>query len=106
MSMKKEFLKVARLNEIHEQKGKLVVVDGDDVALFKRNGTVYALHNVCSHQHFSKLHDGEIRGLTVRCPMHGWMYDMVTGTAINGDGRVRTYNVQIKGEDVYLETLR
>lgn len=104
--MKSEFIKVARVKEIHEQRGKLVVVNGEDVALFKRDGTIFALHNVCSHQHFSKLHDGEIQGLTIRCPMHGWTYDMVTGKAINGSGRVRTYNVKIEGEDVCLEILR
>ena len=95
--------KVARVNELHEQCGKLVVVDGEDIALFKRDGRIFAINNVCAHQHFSKLHEGEIDGLTVTCPMHGWTYDLVTGKAINGDGRVRRYNVKIQGNDVYLE---
>jgi naphthalene 1,2-dioxygenase system ferredoxin subunit len=104
--MKAEFIRVARIDELHEQRGKLIAVDGEDVALFKRDGVVYALQNVCSHQHYSKLHDGEIEGLTVRCPMHGWTYDMITGRAINGDGRVRTYKVRIESENVFIEVKR
>ena len=101
-----DYIKVAAVNELREQGGKLVVVDGEDIALFKREGTVFAIQNVCAHQHFSKLHEGEITGLNVTCPMHGWTYDLVTGKAVNGDGRVRCYNVRVKGGDVYLEMPR
>jgi len=101
--MKAEFVKVARLDDLHEQRGKLVMVDGEDIALFKRNGAVYALHNVCSHQHFSKLHDGIVEGSHVTCPMHGWTYDMTTGKATNGSGKVRRFNVMIKDNDVYVQ---
>ncbi len=102
-NMDAEYIKVARVNDLHAQRGKLVVVDGEDIALFNREGRIYAIHNVCAHQHFSKLHEGEIDRLAVTCPMHGWTYDLLTGKAINGDGRVRTYNVRVEGNDVYVE---
>ena len=101
--MEPALVKVAHIDMLHEQRGTLVHVDGEDIALFKRDGVVYALHNVCSHQHFSKLHDGEIKDLTVTCPMHGWTYDLKSGKAINGDGRVRRYDVRVKNGDVFLE---
>jgi len=100
--MEREFVKVTRVDALHEQRGTLVQVDGEDIALFKRDGVIYALNNVCSHQHFSKLHDGEIREMTVTCPMHGWTYDLRSGKAINGSGRVRTYHVRVKDGDVFL----
>lgn len=100
--MERGFVKVARMDVLHEQRGTLVHVDGEDIALFKRDGVVYALSNVCSHQHFSKLHDGEIEGLRVTCPMHGWTYDLTSGKAINGGGRVRTYDVLVSDGDVFL----
>jgi nitrite reductase/ring-hydroxylating ferredoxin subunit len=96
-------VKVARVDQLKESRGTLVRVGIDDIALFKRDGTVYALNNVCSHQHFSKLHEGEIVNLSVICPMHGWTYDMQSGMATNGGGRVRTYPVHIQGNDVVLE---
>ncbi len=98
--------KVATLDELREEGGRLVVVDGEDVALFKRGGMIFAIQNVCAHQHFSKLHEGEVDGLTVTCPMHGWTYSLVTGKAINGDGKVRRYDVNIEGNDVYIESPR
>ena len=103
---KAKYVMVAKLGELHEHQGKLVKVDGEDVALFKRNGEIYALSNVCAHQHFSMLHQGEIVNLTVTCPMHGWTYDMVTGKAVNGSGRVKKYDVKVKGELVYVEFQR
>ena len=100
--MEYEYIRVAKLSEIREHRGKLVVVNGEDLALFQRDGKVYALSNVCAHQHFSKLHEGEIQGLTVTCPMHGWTYDMVSGRAINGNGKVQSFIVHVQGEDVYV----
>lgn len=101
--MESEYIKVATVHEIPAQCGRLVIVDGEDIALFKRDGKIYALHNVCAHQHFSKLHEGAIEGLTVTCPMHGWTYDLVSGKAVHGDGAVRTYKVKVKGDDVFIE---
>lgn len=94
---------VGKLKDIPERCGKLVIVDGEDVALFRRDKNVYALSNLCSHQHFSMLHKGEIDGLSVSCPMHGWTYDMTTGIAVKGNGRVKTYRVKVVDEEIFVE---
>jgi len=63
---------------------------------------VYALNNVCAHQHFSVLHQGEICAKQVSCPMHGWTYSLDSGIATTGNGRVKTYPVKIQGSDVFV----
>jgi nitrite reductase/ring-hydroxylating ferredoxin subunit len=98
-----EFVKVARLAEIHERRGMLVTVDGEEIALFKCDGEVHAISNVCAHQHFSMLHKGEVDGCIVTCPMHGWKYDMRTGKGTTGDGRVARFRVRTVGEAVMIE---
>ena len=35
--------------------------------------------------------------------MHGWTYSLETGKAVSGDGRVKTYEVKVEGENVYLQ---
>lgn len=97
-----EFVRVARLQELSDCRGKLVRLGDTEIALFRVAGRVYALNNVCAHQHFSKLHEGSVSGIHVSCPMHGWTYSMETGAAVSGEGEVKVYPIQIKGDEVYV----
>lgn len=103
MSAEPAFVPVARLSDIAEGRSIRVTLGDDDLALWRVGGKLYAIGNVCSHQHFSELHRGILSGLTVACPMHGWTYSLETGIALSGSGRVRTYNVKVEGDDVYVE---
>jgi nitrite reductase/ring-hydroxylating ferredoxin subunit len=97
------FVKATTLQQVHERRGTLVTIDGEDITIFKREGQLYAVNNICAHQHFSMLHQGEIQGYEVTCPMHGWTYDIRTGQSTTGQGRVASYNVKVVGEDVLVE---
>ena len=103
MSMEKSFGKGARLSDIAEGKSARVSLGDDEIALWRVRGKLYAIGNVCSHQHFSELHRGMLSGLTVACPMHGWTYSLETGIAVSGSGRVRTYEVKVEGENVFID---
>ncbi|HTY12099.1 MAG TPA: Rieske 2Fe-2S domain-containing protein [Bacteroidota bacterium] len=94
--------KVARVADLKENRGFLVRVAGEEISLFKIDGEILAIGNVCPHQHFSKLHDGEIKGCTVTCPMHGWTYDLRSGVSTNGSGRVKTYSIEVRQDEVFL----
>jgi nitrite reductase/ring-hydroxylating ferredoxin subunit len=94
--------KVARLHDLKERRGTLVCIDGEEIALFKIEGKVLAVGNVCPHQHFSKLHEGILDGKTLTCPMHGWSYDLESGKAVNADGKLKTFAVELRGDDVFL----
>ncbi len=97
-----EFVKVACVSDVHERQGKLIRIEDDEIALFKVDGKFYAINNVCAHQHFSALHQGELNGLKITCPMHGWTYSLETGKAISGSGCVKTYQVKVVGENVFV----
>lgn len=98
-----EFVKIASLAELKGAGGKMVHVRGLDIAIFRCEGEVIALNNVCSHQHFSMLHKGLVEDCTVTCPMHGWVYDLRTGKAMTGEGRVARYAVREEGGDLLVE---
>jgi len=102
MSAERSFVKVARLSDIAEGRSAKVRLGDDEIALWRVRGKFYAIGNVCSHQHFSELHRGILSGLTVACPMHGWTYSLETGIAVSGSGRVRTYEVKVEGENVFI----
>lgn len=95
-----EFVKVANVAEVAEGRGKFIRVNDDEIALFKVGGRLYAINNVCPHQHISALHQGTLDGLKVTCPMHGWTYSLETGEAVGGSGRVQTYEVKVLGQNI------
>lgn len=82
-------------------RGRLrVAADGHDILLVRAGGAIHACGNVCAHQHFAMLHAGTIDGCAVTCPMHGWSYDVRTGAALTGEGRIPVYPVSVEGDDV------
>ena len=101
--MKEGYVKVAKTSEIPESRCKKVMIGDEEIALWHVQGRFFALSAVCAHQHRSTLHAGEIKGLTISCPMHGWTYSLETGTTVTGEGRVRVFNVLVEGDDVFCE---
>jgi len=98
-----EFVKVAQVSDIPKRGGKLIHLDGEAIALWRVNGIVFAINNVCPHQHFSMLHKGTLEGVYVTCPMHGWTFSLEDGHPKFGNGKARTYQVKVVGEDVFVE---
>lgn len=94
---------VACTSEFREDQAKLICHGDTEIAIFKHGTSFYAIGNVCAHQHFSVLHQGEIDGCHVTCPMHGWKYDIRTGRSVTGEGRVSSYPVTIIDEKIMIE---
>ncbi len=94
------FVRVAKTTDMPPGSGRVVVVQGHPVALFNIEGRFYALSNVCLHRG-GPVGEGELDGPIVTCPMHGWEYDVRTGSnTINPSARLRTFEVRIEGDDV------
>ena len=96
-------VKATTTKNVFERCGTLVHIEGNDIAIFKRDAKYFAISNVCAHQHFSLLYKGRLDGLTVECPMHGWIYELETGKALTGNGKVATYPLRIEGDDILIE---
>lgn len=91
------------IDEVKEGRGKKVIVDGEEIVLFKVEREVCAVLNVCPHQKFHKLHEGMFENGIVTCPMHGWAYDVRTGISTNADGRLKTFPVEVADNIVHIE---
>lgn len=91
------------------------------VLVHSKQGKLYAIYGFCPHQR-SPLAAGVLGGLTVaagpgntfdyiregeilRCPWHGFSYDVTTGTCLAETKklRVKTYPVSIVDQEVFLE---
>ena len=93
---------------------RCVSVAGREIAVFHAGGRYCALANRCPHQgaplcrgtvdgthlpsrpgEFVWGREGEI----LRCPRHGWEFDLVTGRALfDSTVRVRTYVIGVEGD--------
>jgi nitrite reductase/ring-hydroxylating ferredoxin subunit/uncharacterized membrane protein len=60
-----------------------VVVEDTPVLLVRAHGSLYALHDRCSHRGCS-LADGELDGLEVVCACHGSRFDLRDGSVKQG----------------------
>lgn len=103
--MMKKFIRACSMDELEEKKGfRLILDDYNDIAIFKIDGNIFAVDNVCPHNHTPKIFQGYIEGKNVLCPVHLYKYSLETGRQSEGlGGTLRTYEVRIEGNDVYVE---
>ena len=99
-----EFVKVATKGEIPAGGGKIVQVGGTPVAVFNVEGKFFALHNTCLHQG-GPLGEGQVEGNAIRCPWHGWRFDLATGRNLTlPESRVARFSVKVEGEDLLVSS--
>ena len=107
---------VCRVSELPPGDRRIVQINGRSIGVFNVNGSFHALRNICPHQ-MAPLCQGRIAGTTlpskpgeykwaregeiIRCPWHGWEFDITTGRSVfNPHGlRVRTYQVTVEHDD-------
>lgn len=70
-------------------------VEGREIAVFRRENAFFALDNSCPHAG-GPLAEGDLDGDQVRCPWHGWGFDLNTGKcSFAHGGAVATYPVRV-----------
>ncbi len=100
---------LAKVSEIPEGERKLVKVNGVDVVVFRQDGRFHALNNACPHRQ-GPLSRGTVEaaadgsGCFVRCPMHGWKFDLATGDSHGRPANATVYALDRRGEELYIES--
>jgi len=101
---------IATVDEIPAGQRKIVEVAGRSIGVFNVNGVFYAIRNSCPHQggplcagyltgfvmaekpgEYTYTKQGEI----VRCPWHGWEFDVKTGQSWFDPAKMRVRNYQV-----------
>ncbi len=94
-----EFTTVAKVSDLESGQGKVVEINGQEIALFKVGDEFFATQNSCLHRQ-GPLGEGYLAGGIVTCPWHGWQFDVKTGQSQMGEGSLKTYSVKVEGEEV------
>jgi len=91
------FIDIGAVAEIPEKRAKVVVLGSERVAIFRYDGKVSALSNVCRHQN-GPLGEGKIVDGCITCPWHGYQYLPDSGSSPPPfQEKVETYRVAVRG---------
>jgi 3-phenylpropionate/trans-cinnamate dioxygenase ferredoxin component len=95
-----ELVTVARVDEVPPGTAKAVQAGDEVIALMNVGGSFYATQGTCLHLH-GPLGEGRIDGHFLRCPWHGWTYDVRTGkNDFDLSIQLQTYEVTVEDGDV------
>lgn len=90
------FIDACAVADIPENRARIVCLSGERVAVFKHEGKISAVSNVCQHQN-GPLGEGKVVFGCITCPWHGYQYVPDTGTSPPPFvERVPTFNVRVK----------
>lgn len=98
-----EWTTVAKLSDLAEGAGTCVAIGSQRVALFRIGDEVHALQNTCPHAGGS-LADGFVddEDATVTCPLHGWTFDVRSGSVMGGSIPAQRFDVEVEADAVRL----
>ena len=95
------FVKVAEVGELSPGEMKMVEVGENQILLANVAGNIWACDNVCTHAG-APLSEGELDEDQVECPLHGSVFNVVTGEVIGPPAaeNLRLFQVTIEGPDI------
>jgi len=74
------FVEVCAVQDIAEKRARIICLSGERVAIFKYDGKISAVSNVCQHQN-GPLGEGKVVDGCITCPWHGYQYLPDTGAS-------------------------
>jgi nitrite reductase/ring-hydroxylating ferredoxin subunit/DMSO/TMAO reductase YedYZ heme-binding membrane subunit len=91
-----DFVDACAVADIPDNRARIVCLSGERVAIFKYDGKISAVYNVCQHQN-GPLGEGKIVAGCITCPWHGYQYVPETGASPPPFvEKVPTFNVRVK----------
>ncbi len=94
------FIDACAVIEIPENRARIICLSGERVAIFKYDGKISAVSNVCQHQN-GPLGEGKIVFGCITCPWHGYQYVPDTGASPPPFvEKVPTFNVRVRNDRV------
>ncbi|MEK7723604.1 MAG: Rieske 2Fe-2S domain-containing protein [Acidobacteriota bacterium] len=104
ISSNEGFVEACLIEEIPEKRACIRTISGERVAIFKYDGKISAVSNVCQHQN-GPLGEGRIIDGCITCPWHGFQYLPKTGASpAPFTEKVPTFVVKIENGKVFVNS--
>jgi nitrite reductase/ring-hydroxylating ferredoxin subunit/DMSO/TMAO reductase YedYZ heme-binding membrane subunit len=96
------FVEVCAVESIPEKRAKVLSLEGERVAVFRYDGKISAVSNVCRHQN-GPLGEGRIIDGCITCPWHGYQYQPENGASpAPFTDKVATFRTKVVGDKVLI----
>ena len=82
---------------------KVVRKGGKQILLIASGERVFAIANRCPHEGYPLSEGTEGPNCVLTCNWHNWKFDLVTGEALVGRDPVRTYPVELRNGEIFLD---
>jgi nitrite reductase (NADH) small subunit len=82
--------------------GRVFVVDGTQVAVFRLRTGLRAMQAICPHAG-GPLADGQADPAKVICPLHNYAFSVHDGSCLNGDFAVRVFAVRDEAGEIVVD---
>ncbi|MFT5051204.1 MAG: 3-phenylpropionate/trans-cinnamate dioxygenase ferredoxin subunit [Chlamydiales bacterium] len=95
------YSKIGSIGDLPPGSAMSADVAGTQVAIFNVDGTLHAIDEACSHVG-GPLSKGVVTDTSVRCPLHGASFDLITGEATGPPDceAVKCYEVRVEGDEI------
>ena len=94
--------RIGRAADIPPLEGRGTTIGGQRIAVFRTGEGFFALGGHCPHRD-GPLEDGIVADACVTCPLHGWRFDLRSGSVIaGGEGAVAVYDVIERSGQLFL----
>jgi len=103
MTDKEGFTRLCKVSDLKENEGRKFIIDEAEIALVKTEGGIFALDNICPHQHAAIIYDGFVENGCIVCPAHGWEFDLMTGCKKTGSRGLKCYAVKVDNNYVFVK---
>lgn len=98
-----DFVAVCSVDEIPNNRALIRSLSGERIAVFKYDGKISAISNVCQHQN-GPLGEGKIVDGCITCPWHGYQYLPESGASpAPFTEKVPTFRVKIRDHQVLID---
>jgi nitrite reductase/ring-hydroxylating ferredoxin subunit len=102
-SDQRNWQRLIALTELAPESVKMLRVEGRQIALFRTVDGVRACDNRCPHEGYP-LSEGSLSAdCILTCNWHNWKFNLDTGDNLYGGDRLRTYPVEIRAGDIWVD---
>ena len=97
-----DFVEVCGLADIEDKRAKVCLIGKENIAIFKYDGKLAAVSNICKHQH-GPLGEGKIVDGCITCPWHGYQYLPENGCSPPPfTEKVSAYELKLVGDRIFV----
>ena len=98
-----QYFQVAKTSDIPSGERKRIELNGERISIFNIDGEFFAIYDQCPHKKTAPLIRGTLNGVGVKCPNHGYRFDLKTGECDRGERfNTRVFPIKIVEDNILI----